>query len=89
MFQGFKEISLCEGCGEVMNNSKELLDAMIQQAAMIVSYYKALMNEGMDAKDALKIAIAYQDSQIKAAAMANIEKEKNILLSSKSGSFSN
>jgi len=33
-----------------MNNSKELLDAMIQQAAMIVSYYKALMNEGMDAK---------------------------------------
>jgi len=72
-----------------MNNSKELLDAMIQQAAMIVSYYKALMNEGMDAKDALKIAIAYQDSQIKAAAMANIEKEKNILLSSKSGSFSN
>lgn len=63
-----------------MDNSKELIQGMIQQASIMASYYKALIEEGMDPKDALKITIAYQDSQIKAAVIGNVEREKMMLM---------
>lgn len=43
---------------------------------MMTAYFKALINEGMTPKDALSLTIAYQDSNIKAATMAEVEREK-------------
>ena len=64
-----------------MNDSKEILKGIVQQASMMVTYYKALIAEGMSEKDALRLTIAYQDSQIKAVTMANLEREKTIRVS--------
>ena len=62
-----------------MGNAKELIEGILQQASMMATYYKALLDEGLNPKDALNVAIAYQDSQIKAAVMANIEREKMLM----------
>lgn len=59
-----------------MDNSKEI----IQQASKMASYYKTLIDEKMNPKDALMITIAYQDSQIKATIMEKVEKEKMMLM---------
>lgn len=58
---------------------KEMIEAMAQQAQMITIYVKELQKEGMSRTEALQVAIAYQDSQIKAAALAQVERETKFM----------
>jgi hypothetical protein len=57
----------------------KLVEGMIQQAQSFVAYYKTLIDEGLDAKSALQAAIAYQNSQIKAATLVTVEREKMLM----------
>jgi len=76
MFQDFKEISLCESGGEIMNGLKQALEGIMMQAVLMASYHKALIKEGMSEEQALEMTIAFQDSQVHAASMANLAREE-------------
>lgn len=76
MFQNFKEISLCESGGEIMNELKKVLEDIMMQATLMASYHKALIKEGMDEEQALEMTIAFQDSQVHASAMVNLAREE-------------
>ena len=67
----------------------EIVSAMKSQAEMFTSYYKALVSEGMTQADALKVAISYQDSQIKAAVLGAVEEKKIQLMSLEKTKFVN
>ena len=54
----------------------ELIEAINQQAQMMVAYKKALIAEGMDKEEALRMTMAYQGAQVKYSMLANIEQQK-------------
>lgn len=59
-----------------MKISIELIEAMRQQAQMMVAYQKALIAEGMGKDEALRMTIAYQGAHVKYSMLANIEQQK-------------
>lgn len=60
----------------MMNGLKQALEGIMMQATIMASYHKALVKEGMTEEQALEMTIAFQDSLVHAASMANLAREE-------------